>query len=379
MSVDLFECLALSECVCEDRGNAPRVDREKGIVRDVKILGWTSANGRRYEPSGVTAALYEGKVVKSDHVKPGQNRSVRDSFAWLEGVNIRADGVYAKQLRLLNPKGEFEQRVLSAAESAPHVFGLSHTARGREKAGSRGSIIEAVESVQSVDLVDDPASVAGLYESRRFSVKLTVKEIMEALQSKRPKYVKKLSEAVEAGLMSPDAAMDMPPEEETGADHEQAILDACKACLDDSALDTPAKLAKIKKLLGIMNGKETETDTPADDAPDKEESRKRREKDDRLALLEARERLRAAADEAGVKVPKLLMESLRTDMTEAQTKALIAELKAGSLGRGQQPRSATPTDGKGGTGGSVRESRDQSKVPEGDAKAVGKWLTQGVK
>ncbi len=74
------------------------------------------------------------------------------------------------------------------------------------------------------------------------------------------------------------------------AGHEAAILDACEACLRDSSLDTPTKLSKIKKLLGMIDDPDDDEDTDAEGAdydgeegadsglmsPDTQEGRRRR-------------------------------------------------------------------------------------------------------
>ncbi len=331
----------------------PRVDRANGIIRGVKLLGWHSANGREYDPRGVEASLYERRPLKADHARPGQQRSVRETIGWFEGAHARADGIYARELRLLNPQGELEQRLLGAAEHAPHVFGLSHTAQGKEKAGSGGGIIEKVHKVHSVDLVDDPATVSSLYESGSNKVKKKVRELIEALKPARPKYARALSEMAEAGIMGPDAQMDEPagdaaPEDE-GGDHCAALIDAAKAVLTDDALDTAAKIKKIKQILkmvdqsaagGGKSGDVEEEDEPEDDEDEPAtESKQGR----RLAKLEAKVRLRDAADEAGVKLPKTLLESVSPRLTEAQAKALVAELKGTAGGTtGSGARSAPP-------------------------------------
>jgi hypothetical protein len=375
VSIPLSECLRLSE------GGAIRVDRDKGIIYNVKVLGWKSANGREYLPSSVTTALYEGRRVRCGHAPEGKDRDPRDTYAVLEGASIKEAGVYAERLRLLNPKGEFEQRLLSAAESAPHLFGLSHTARGRERQGSGGRVIEAVESVDSVDLVDDPATVRGFYESRAHPVK--IKDLIEALKAKRPLYAKGLREAVEAGIASPDTMMDSPPGEAEPADHEAALKAgfraAIVAALDDESMDMKAKLAKIKEIMKaeekmIGGGKEPPSGPSEPSEPSEtEESRKGkadanlREENERL---KAEKLVRKAASEARVPLTEALVEGLaRPGMTEAQAKAIVSELRGV---QGERPRSAGPTLPAGAPAGADLK---ESKLPDNaDAKVVGRWL-----
>lgn len=374
MSTSLFECLDLYES-----GAQSRVDRDNGVIRGVKILGWKSANGREYLPSGVNPQLYEGRVVNANHQKNGQDRSAYDRLGRVTNIARREDGLYG-DLEVLTSH-PLANPLFEAAERMPGIFGLSHTARGKTRSGRSGCVVESIEEVQSVDLVGDPATVSGLYESRSSKI-MKLSDLMESLKKSRPGYSRALTEMAEAGIMDPGATMPEPaPEAEAGdesVDHCQAILDACKACLDDSSLDGAAKMAKIKKLLGILETgsgtetetAETETETETDEAA-REESRKQKA---RLNLLEAKERLRDAADEAGVKLPKTLLESVNPSITAAQAKALVSELR-GTTSASRSPKSAAPIAATGkqtGKTATVQESRET--VPSGDGKTVARWL-----
>lgn len=375
MTVILHECLSFSEASV--KGDRPRVDREKGIIYGVKALGWKSLNGREYDPAGVDPALYEGRGVCADHVLPGQTRSTRDTVGWLEGCtkdSSATGGIYAERLRLLNPKGEYEQKLMTAAESAPHLFGLSHTAKGREKAGSYGSRIEAVEHVDTVDVVRDPATVAGLYESRNPPVKKKWKELAEALKATRPGYAKALREMAEAGVLSPDAAMDAPPDEAAAdepADHKQALMDALKALCDEAdTLDEGELLKKFKAILKLIKG--GNGDTPDDPAATEES---RRLKTQNAALL-AEKLVRKAAGKAGVSLSETLVEAVaRPGMTEAQAAAVVDELKG--AGGSQRPRSAGPVTPPAGGSGKVQEGKGGATEIPADPKARAAWLKRG--
>ena len=215
---------------------------------------------------------------------------------------------------------------------------------------------------------------------------VTVKEIQEALKAKRPKYVAALTEMAEAGILAPGSALPMPGDESApaGADHKQALLDAAKACIDDPNLDAGMKIKKIAKILKLHGGDKADG---MDDEPDEDEGEEKGEGDmpfekkkeesrklkARNALLEARERLRAAADAANVRLPKTvieLAESAGEALTDERAKAIVAEFKAGGHG-GQKPRSAAPvtTPTK-----DVKESR--GAVPA-DAVERAKWYMSG--
>src|SRR5262245_31890456 len=220
MSVLLRECIDLHE-------GRPRlrVDRAAGVIRNVKILGWRSANGRDYDPQGVDPALYENRPVNINHLRPGQERSVYDRFGRTVNCVRRADGIYG-DLEYLKSHPQAGP-VAEAAERMPGVYGLSHVARGHQTAGTGSAY--AVESVQSVDLVGDPATVAGLHESRGITPVKTLAAMIEDLDRSRPVYARALREVAEAGIMSPDASWGDPGgavEDDADGGHEQALLDA---------------------------------------------------------------------------------------------------------------------------------------------------------
>lgn len=374
MSIDLHECLDLYETP----GATPRVDREAGVIRRVKILGWQSANGRAYLPEGVDPARYEGRVVNANHRRRGEDRDVHDRLGRVTRVTKEPDGLYGdlEYLRshpLAGPLAE-------AAERMPGVFGLSHTARGRDRAGSGGAVIEAVEEVYSVDLVGDPATVSGLYESRSHPVRKRIRDLIEALRGRRPGWSRGLREQAEAGVLSQDAEMEEPADVATPqepADHEAALRAgfraAVLAALDDESLDLKAKLAKIKEILTaeekmLGGGKDTSTGTGTGDTP--QESRRQPSEVDRLRLqLCARDLL----TEARITPGRVLLKALDACASEQEVRDLIAAEQAAPTTPGA--RSAAPS-AAGGAGKTVQEQRGQASEPP-RGKDVGRWLKSG--
>ena len=146
-----------------------RVDNEAGVIRNVRILGPKSANGRRYLPEAIRNArgLYEGRAVNVNHpprMTPDGDRKVEDRIGWLQAVAVRDDGLNGC-LYLLKSH-PFTAVVLEAAERNPQLLGLSHNAEGKTKREYNVIVVEEIISVRSVDLVADPASTPGLFESR---------------------------------------------------------------------------------------------------------------------------------------------------------------------------------------------------------------------
>src|SRR5262249_25432939 len=109
--------------------------------------------------------LYEGKQVNCDHPAKGETSvSAYRRFGWLERVRQEADGGLRGNLAFLRSH-PLAGVVCEAAERNPALFGLSHNAQGRTGREGGKVIVEAIESVTSVDLVADPATVRGLHES----------------------------------------------------------------------------------------------------------------------------------------------------------------------------------------------------------------------
>jgi hypothetical protein len=144
-----------------------RVDRAAGVIRGVKIIGRISANGREYTREALSKArgLYEGIKVNCDHpTRHNEARGVGDRFGRL--VNVREkDGSLYGDLEYLKSH-PMAERVAEAAETMPDAFGLSHNAEGRTVMRNGKTIVEEITRVRSVDLVSDPATTSGLFESR---------------------------------------------------------------------------------------------------------------------------------------------------------------------------------------------------------------------
>jgi hypothetical protein len=160
------------ETVCESLANTgAKVDRENSIIRGVKIIGISSKNGRDYPERVLRDAIdrYEGVRVNIDHPdkSPTQPRSVKDRVGTLSGVEYQesnSPGLYG-DLKF-NPKHSDAEQILWAIENDPSSIGLSHNASVRISgaAGSRKTV-ESIDGVRSVDIVADPATTSGIFES----------------------------------------------------------------------------------------------------------------------------------------------------------------------------------------------------------------------
>jgi hypothetical protein len=358
------------------RSSKLRVDREAGVIRHVKILGFESANGRRYLPEAVKRAQpeYEGRSVRCDHPrKPEDSREVDDVFGWLRDTTLEEDGLYG-DLHYLKSH-PMAQRVCEAAERNPGLFGLSHNAQGDGETINGVFVVREIVEVRSVDLVADPATTRGLFESRERK-RMKLKAWMEAIKLPKPKRTKKLlARLFEAGYMDQDmeATDDMgepPPEDASPADHKAALRGgfeaSCMACIQD-ALDGKADpteaLKRLKELLtahGKLAGsgedvEEDDEDLEEDDDEDLEEDEdedlEEEECDDKdkkmkesLRRLKRKDKARDLCEQVGVKPSKTLLLALCRLRTDKARRALLEE--TGSR------RKPAPRSGSGGSGGS---------------------------
>ncbi len=66
---------------------------------------------------------------------------------------------------LFNPKHALAEQLIWDAEHAPENVGFSHNVEARTVRQGDKIVVEAITRVQSVDLVADPATTRGLFES----------------------------------------------------------------------------------------------------------------------------------------------------------------------------------------------------------------------
>ena len=145
-----------------------KVDREAGVIRDVRILGRESQNGRTYSQHALEQAcrLYQNVKVNidpPDRSTPGAERKFEEGFGELRNCKVTTSGVYGD---LHFPKSHPKTAlVIEYAERFPRQFGLSHNAEGEVVQRNGDWVVESIEEVYSVDIVGCPATNAGLFES----------------------------------------------------------------------------------------------------------------------------------------------------------------------------------------------------------------------
>jgi hypothetical protein len=177
----------------DSRGAQVRVDRDAAVIRGVKILGLESRNGRSYLPACVAAAarLYEGIKVNVNHPKGALHapRDYQDRIGLLRGVAMRdGEGLFGDLH--FNPKHALAEQLLWDAEHASENVGLSHNVAARTARRGDQVVVEAIERVESVDLVADPATTRTLFESACGDVQSLT---LEQLRGQRPDLVSALA------------------------------------------------------------------------------------------------------------------------------------------------------------------------------------------
>ncbi len=144
-------------------------DSDSGLISGVKILGLTSRNGRVYPPEVLreAAPLYEGAKVNVNHVSKEAARLPRDyrdrigtvtNVVFKENSGLFADFHY-------NPNHAQAKQLLWDAHNAPGNVGFSHCVEAVFHQENDLSVIDKIVRVISVDLVADPATTNGLFES----------------------------------------------------------------------------------------------------------------------------------------------------------------------------------------------------------------------
>jgi len=153
---------------CDSRGLALRVDRGGGLIRGIKVLGLVSRNSREYLPDalGRAAKLYEGAKVNVNHPKghPLAPRDYQERIGVIRNVEHRpGHGLFADFH--FNPKHYLSEQLIWDAEHAPENVGFSHNVQARTSRRGETTLVEEILHVHSVDLVADPATTRGLFES----------------------------------------------------------------------------------------------------------------------------------------------------------------------------------------------------------------------
>ena len=154
---------------CDLSSPRRKIDKENGVVSGVKILGVKSRNNRIYplETLRDAAPLYENAKVNVNHPdgSPNESRKYQDRVGSIKNVTLQENGLYGDFH--FNPKHPLAEQMLWDAEKAPENFGFSHNVEAVVRLENGAQIVDKIVRVRSVDLVADPATTSGLFESER--------------------------------------------------------------------------------------------------------------------------------------------------------------------------------------------------------------------
>lgn len=266
----------LHERIGEIGGN---IDRDASVIRNVKLLGRESANGREYSDQALDDAvlLYAGVSVMFEHKPPGTNRLVIEQAGWIEnpqrvGNEIRGDfHVLANHERA--------GLIFEIAERNPRLMGLSHAAEGVTRNDAGKQIVAQLLSVDSLDLVRFGATTRGLFESegQPEMEKVIVKTSIRDAVLKAPKDTPGRQRLLESlGDPAMDGELELPAEA-TPEEALDAALEAGVLAVLRGAGTIEEKIEKIGQLLSMTSAANTDSEdvqeaeeAPAEEAPAEE-------------------------------------------------------------------------------------------------------------
>ncbi len=353
------------------------VDRESGVIRGVRILGRESKNGRTYSERALREAkdFYEGIKVNIDHPdrsNPNQERSFTSFIGQLDSCRVEESGVYGDlNIAKKHTDAEF---VFEAAERFPKLFGLSHNAEGELVQRDGGWVVESIDCVHSVDIVSQPATNAGLFESlEQTQMKKTLREVVTAA-SKKQKGFKRVLEQMDEGGMLAEVADEEVIEAEVdaaGAAVDALAKEADKAFRDMelSPQDTGKRAVELNKLaLEVIKKLETVEDLASGESTSGAGST-----DEETTLPESVQKRLRSIDRMEAK--NMLLESDREATTERITAvAAVPESQRQKLVESWPEKANGTTAKRPGKSPSILESEGRDWKPAEDSKEFARRL-----
>jgi hypothetical protein len=288
----------LRECQAAEMRPAP-----SPLVRNCKILGLTSRNGRRYQPEALRRAVpkYEGAAVYFDHATSQASKEPRSFLAkfgrlsnvrYVEGDGLRGDFHY-------NARHLYAETFRGWLETDPQAVGFSHTATGRVREGEDGiDIVEEITDVESVDLVATPATTAGLFESHLYECP------MDPLIPK--------ADAADASA---------------GETYEAHLGKLVASILNDTSLDLGSKRKKILAALKLLDDGATPPDETleTDEEPGAVDEEEDEDAVDDVRAEEAVRRMKSTAVKRLLRQLDEVRAKIRLDTLRSRAKALCEQ------------------------------------------------------
>ena len=236
-----------------------RVDRTQSIVYGIKVLGFTSQNGRVYEKKAIQEALhlYNQCPVNKDHITEAPSFS--DRIGWLSNPVLREDGLYADFN--YNPHADGIESFLWFAEhEGLGDIGFSHMVQGKWTVDPDGTErVVKIDRVKSVDLVANPATTKSIFESE-------VPDKIKTLKDEGYPQDQAVAIALDMARRGDIGEEDMNPEkmmkeenpvEEMYKEADLALADATPPSGQDSSSAAEPDMELFHKLMSVVNGEQT--------------------------------------------------------------------------------------------------------------------------
>jgi len=225
-------------------------------VPGCKILGFKSRNNRTYTREALIKAAhkYEGVKVNLDHNTGTDPRKFSERFGRMVNVRMQNDGLYGDLQ--FNPAHPLAEAFKWWIKNDPTAIGLSHNATAEvQNTATGGEIVTEIRDVDSVDLVADPATTQGLFESYTERTRLMNED--------------------ETGMAPPPAIntdMDAAPAGgDEGEDFASHLGNAIMAIINDTSLSAADKRKKVLGALKLMDDNAEPAEPAAAPEPDGDE------------------------------------------------------------------------------------------------------------
>lgn len=179
------------------------LNKKENKINNISLLGAFSKNNRIYTQEALESAvqIFEGSPAFYIHSQKDRNprKELIGKFTDLKVKNSRVKGT----LNVLEKESDF---IFDLADRMPELAGFSVNATVKYRKEGKQEIIEEFLRRKSVDLVTDPATVQGLFESQEkiddknkekdYMTEIEVKKIQESLVN-QTEQIKNLTENLE--------------------------------------------------------------------------------------------------------------------------------------------------------------------------------------
>lgn len=142
-----------------------KIDKENMIIKNVAVLGSISKNNRKYTKQALEDAVRVFENTKAFLSHSSRQRSLNELIGFFKNLHISESDNKVKGDFYLLDESEIGKKILKIAETNPGLAGFSIDAVGKLRQENGETIVESIEKGNSIDLVLNPATVNGIFES----------------------------------------------------------------------------------------------------------------------------------------------------------------------------------------------------------------------